>query len=269
MSGSIYSHRWHPPTNAPKKNQGIYLLHGIGEHAGRYERFAAWLTSLGYEVGAHDHPGHGQSVGKRGVIESDNTLVDAAIDQFKEFEQETGSLPILFGHSMGGLVATSMVLDKQLAVAGVLLSAPAYAPIITPFNKVKLKILELLAPRFTQQLPYNAELLTHDKDEQQRGTNDELNHRYKSASIVGWIVRNGERAIASAHLLSVPTLILIPGLDAVVDAGQTQLFVEHAPDSIITAHYYADCLHELLNETPDRRDVVLADIEHWLNTFST
>ncbi|MCL4155308.1 UNVERIFIED_CONTAM: hypothetical protein GTU68_030743, partial [Idotea baltica] len=44
------------------------MLHGIGEHSGRYERLASHLTQLGFEVGAHDHPGHGQSDGQRGVV---------------------------------------------------------------------------------------------------------------------------------------------------------------------------------------------------------
>jgi len=134
---------------------------------------------------------------------------------------------------------------------------------------MKLKILEVLAPRFTQQLPYNANLLTHDKQEQHLGATDPLNHRYKSASIVGWIVRTGRRAIASAQSLKVPTLILIPGLDEVVDASQTEVFIKRAPANLITEHRYPNCLHELLNETPERRDVVIADIKKWLDQHAT
>lgn len=264
MTATIESHRWHPPHDATPQKRGIYLLHGIGEHAGRYERFATFLTSLGYEVAAHDHPGHGKSSGKRGVIEHDNALVDVAADQFRVFEAETGSTPILFGHSLGGLVATSIVLQKKATVAALMLSAPAYAPFIGPVNKLKLRLLEMVAPRFAQQLPYNAELLTHDPHEQERGRQDPLNHRYKSASVVGWIVRAGSQCIASADTLNVQTLILVPGNDVVVDASQTQVFIDNAPDQLITARHYDNYLHEMLNETPDRREKVHADIEQWL-----
>lgn len=264
MTGTIYSHRWHPPSGVAPLNRGIYLLHGIGEHAGRYERFATFLTNLGYEVAAHDHPGHGRSEGKRGIISNDNALVDAATDQFRAFEQELGCTPILFGHSLGGLVATTMVLEKKVSVSALMLSAPAYAPFVSKFNKVKLKFLESIAPRFTQQLPYHAELLTHDPHEQELGRLDPLNHRYKSASIVGWIIRAGGQAIESASGLTVSTLILIPTDDAVIDGKQTQIFVENAPSEKITVRYYENYMHEVLNETPERRELVFADIKQWL-----
>lgn len=223
------------------------------------------LTELGYEVAAHDHPGHGKSLGKRGVIESDGALVDAAIEQFQAFEKETGATPILFGHSLGGLVATSMVLDKKIAVAGLILSAPAYAPFISTVNKLKLKLLNAVAPRFTQQLPYNAELLTQDEVEQEKGRTDPLNHRYKSARLVQWIVNAGRKSIDSANLLNVPTLMLIPSSDAVIDASQTQIFVDNAPADNLTVHHYDNYMHEILNETPERRERVLIDIQQWLD----
>lgn len=267
MTGTIYSHRWHPPSDVQPLKQGIYLLHGIGEHAGRYQRLAAYLTGLGYQVAAHDHPGHGKSAGKRGVIQNDDTLVDAATEQFQAFEREIGSAPLLFGHSLGGLVATKMVLDEKVNAAGLALSAPAYAPFISPFNTAKLKLLEIVAPQFTQKLPYHADRLTHDLIEQDKGRHDPLNHCYKSASIVGWIVRAGRQSIHAANRLSIPTLILIPGADVVVDANQTNLFIKNAPRTLITTHYYDGFRHELLNETPDRREQVMLDIEKWLSTL--
>jgi len=264
MTGTIFSHRWHTTGELPRQNRGVYLLHGIGEHGGRYHRFASYLTSLGYEVAAHDHPGHGKSAGKRGVIFSDDELVDAAIEQFLAFKEETGATPILFGHSMGGLVASQMVLDKKLDVSGLILSAPAFSPFISPLNKFKLRLLEIIAPRFAQELPYDAANLTHDKHEQELGRNDPLNHRFKSASLVGWIVRAGRQAIDSAASLDTPTLILIPGSDVVVDKIQTQHFVDRAPADTLTVHHYEHYLHEVLNESVERRDQVTADIGKWL-----
>jgi len=268
MTGPIHPHRWHPSGDAIPRECGIYILHGIGEHGGRYHRLATMLTELGYEVASHDHPGHGKSAGKRGVIDHDDALVDAAIAQFRQFEQETGSIPILFGHSLGGLVATSMVLDRQLAVSGLILSAPAYAPIISTINKIKLKALKIVAPRFTQQLRYNAHLLTHDKEEQELGRNDPLNHRYKSAGLVDWIIRTGERVVGIAHSLRSPTLILIAGSDAVIDATQIQHFADDAGTENLTVHHYENYFHEILNETPERREKVMADIERWLIDLS-
>lgn len=264
MTSTVYQHRWHAAAGATPQGRGIYLIHGIGEHAGRYQRLAQQLCELGYEVGAHDHPGHGKSAGKRGVIDSDFHLEETAAAQFAEFAQETGSTPILFGHSLGGLVAASMVLNLEVEVAGLILSAPAFAPFISPYNRIKLKVLNLLAPKFTQQLPYTAHFLTHDEQEQHKGRTDPLNHRYKSASIVTWLVNIGKLTLEKAPQLNVPTLVLIAGEDVVVNPEAMQIFVERAPAQMITKETYPDFRHEILNETIDRRAQVHADIEKWL-----
>jgi len=222
MVSTIHCYRWHPLREGPQQSRGIYLLHGIGEHAGRYERLANHLTKLGYEVGAHDHPGHGQSTGKRGVLESNTQLERCAAEQFDAFHSETGAVPFLFGHSLGGLVATSMVLSHDVKVAGLLLSAPAYRPIIS------------------------------------------LKHR--SAGIVTWIVDTGKRSIKQAGELSVPTLMLMPGQDVVVDSQGITDFISAAPQQYITEKFYPNCRHEILNETPERRRKAHTDIEQWLSS---
>jgi len=264
MASTIHRYRWHPDSEIERQSRGIYLLHGIGEHAGRYERLANRLTALGYAVGAHDHPGHGKSAGKRGVLESKDQLETCATEQFDAFSAETGSTPFLFGHSLGGVAATSMVLNNNVAAAGLLLSAPAYKPIISMGNKIKLVILNLIAPRFAQELPYNAHYLTHDEIEQEKARNDPLNHQYKSASIISWLISTGKRSIEKANGLDVPALILIPGEDRVVDTQGTLDFINTAQPKLITECVYSDCRHELLNETPKRRQQVLVDIVQWL-----
>jgi len=118
MASTIHRYRWHPQKQTERQSRGVYLLHGIGEHAGRYERLASRLTELGYEVGAHDHPGHGQSSGKRGVLDSHDQLEICASDELDSFSSEIGSTPFLFGHSLGGLAATSMLFNHDVKVAG-------------------------------------------------------------------------------------------------------------------------------------------------------
>jgi len=264
MTSTVHQHRWPAAAGVTPQGRGIYLIHGIGEHAGRYQRLAQQLSELGYDVGAHDHPGHGKSAGKRGVLNSEYHLEETARAQLNAFSQETDATPILFGHSLGGLVAASMVLNLDVQVAGLILSAPAFAPFISPYNKLKLRVLNFVAPKFTQQLPYKAHFLTHDEEEQQRGRADPLNHRYKSASIVTWLVSVGKRTFNKAPQLSVPTLVLIAGEDVVVNPETMKTFVERAPKQFITERTYADFRHEILNETADRREQVHSDIKSWL-----
>lgn len=265
MESTIHTHRWYPDSSTEFNGRGVYILHGIGEHAGRHERLAQHLCQLGYTVGAHDHPGHGKSAGERGVISYSGELEIEAAKQLVEFKKEVNGEVILFGHSLGGLAAASMVLNHKVSVAGLILSAPALKPLISPWNKFKLGLLKYIAPGFSQQLPYEAEKLTSDATEQQKGTNDPLNHRYKSVGIVLWLIEIGQLTLSRAHLINVPMLMLVAGDDLVVDAQACLQFSAAVSDTLRTEHLYEGYRHEVLNETPVKRERVLADITHWLH----
>lgn len=261
----IYTHRWNPSSEHPEKSCGVYLLHGTGEHAGRYEQLAQRLAGAGYRVGAHDHPGHGQSDGTRGLIDPPGALVTQAAIQIQQFALETGSSPIVFAHSLGCVIATELVLEHGLNVKALILSAPAFVPQMSWFNRLQLTILSLVAPMFRVEIPYNPSLLTSDPEQQKIAQADALNHGYKSASLIGWLVRSGGRSLGLAQSLDTPTLLLIAGADSVVDSEQTRSFASSVPGHRITVHEYDGYLHEILNETPERRALVLDDIEAWLN----
>nr|MBX2836674.1 lysophospholipase [Gammaproteobacteria bacterium] len=222
----------------------------------------------GFIVGSHDHPGHGLSQGKRGVINPPGALVTQAAVQIHEFALETGRTPVVFGHSLGGVVATELVITHRMSVAGLVLSAPAFAPYISWGNRVKLKLLTHLAPQFAQELPYDASRLTHDKEEQAKAEQDPLNHGFKSASLVSWLVESGQRSIEDAQQLDVKTLLLIAGDDPVVDSGQTERFGQQVRSELLTTCRYQDYRHEILNETPERRSRVVADIVQWMQDFT-
>ena len=268
MNSSTHSYRWQPAAGSLKRSSGVYLLHGTGEHAGRYERLANLLTKAGWVVGAHDHPGHGQSAGKRGLIDPPGALVTQAAIQIQAFAKETGAAPIVFGHSLGGVTATELVLQHGLTVRGLILSAPALVPITSRMDRFKLRLLTLFAPKLCLDLGYNASRLTHDKDIQRLAHADPLIHSFKSSSLVNWIIQSGHRTLDAASGIEIPTLLLIAGGDLVVDSEQTRLFARRMDADKLTLKEYEGFYHELLNETPDRRERVLADIEHWLCQFS-
>lgn len=267
MTLSIHTHRWYPEGVVPPA-QGVYLLHGVGEHAGRYKRLVQRLVSLGFVVGAHDHPGHGKSAGRRGVIEPDYPLVDESIKQLKLFANETGTAPILFGHSLGGVAAATIAMDAAVPLTGLILSAPALVPQIGRLDRFKLNALSTVAPYYVQELPYDPTRLTQDTEEQEKALNDPLIHGFKSASLINWIVKAGFAVTQSASKLNLPTLILVPEDDPVVHAEQTLAFADKLPDSLKTVQRYSDYKHEILNETPDRRERVLSDIQQWLSELN-
>ena len=267
MGNTVFTHRWNPSGIVLDNVPGIYLLHGTGEHAGRYHRFASTLSDAGWQVGAHDHPGHGKSDGKRGLISPAGSLAVQAAIQIQAFACETGTSPIVFGHSLGGVLATELVLDYNLPVAGLVLSAPAYAPYIGKLNKLKLKLLSATAPELCLDLGYDPARLTHDEDERKAARLDELIHGYKSATFVNWLMTTGQRALHNADQLAVDTLMLIAGADPVVDSVKTRQFVRDAVNADITVHDYEGYFHELLNEKPVWRDQVALDILQWLERY--
>lgn len=260
----IHTHRWQPPEGERKQPHGVYLLHGTGEHAARYQRLAARLVKLGFCVGAHDHPGHGNSTGVRGVIDPPGSLVTQSAIQFQAFARETGSTPILFGHSLGGVIAAELVLIHRLPVMGLILSAPAFVPHISLRNRIRLSVLSQLAPLYAVDIPYDASRLTSDENEQRLANADPLNHGVKSASLVNWLKQAGRRVYDQAEQLNVETLLLIAGSDPVIDSNYSRIFAKRCSTDLLTVHEYEGYRHEILNETPERRNRVMRDIENWL-----
>lgn len=267
MNSFIHSYRWRPPTGAPQRPSGVYLLHGTGEHAGRYELLATHLAASGWLVGAHDHPGHGLSGGKRGLIDPPGALVTQAAIKIQAFAMETGSIPILFGHSLGGVVAAELVLQHGLIVKGLILSAPALVPATTALDRIKLRLLTHIAPKLCVELGYDPSRLTHDEEVQATANADSLIHSYKSSTLVNWLIQSGQRSLDLAETLQTLTLLLIAGDDLIVESDKTRLFAERIAADQLTLHEYDGFYHEILNETPERRERVLSDIENWLIQF--
>jgi len=263
-STEVHRHRWSPAPGAPSRARGVYLLHGTGEHAARYERLAQRLSTEGWQVGAHDHPGHGRSGGPRGRLPLGGALATRTAIECARFERETGAVPFLFGHSLGGVVACELVLLHRLPVAGLVLSAPAIVPRLTRREALKLRTLTMLSPGFTIDLPYDPSRLTHDPEQQRLARADPLIHGFKSAELIGWLMRTAEQVSHAGGALDVDTLLLIAGGDRVIDIERTHDFAARAPTHRLTVNVYDGAHHELLNETPALRQRVEDDIVGWL-----
>ena len=264
-SAEVHRHRWSPPPDAPARPCGVYLMHGIGEHAARYERLARRLASEGWPVGAHDHPGHGRSGGRRGRLPAAGSYASCALAECERFARETGAAPFVFGHSLGGVVACELVLEHGFDTSGLVLSAPAIVPRLTPGQAAKLRTLSLLAPRLVLEFPYDPTDLTHDPEQRRAALADEWIHGFKSAEQVGWLMRAAARALADAAELDVDVLVLVAGRDALIDVDRTREFAARLPEGRATVRVYGESHHELLNEGPTLRGRVEDDIVGWLD----
>ena len=263
-SAEVHRHRWTPPAGAPTRPRGVYLLHGTGEHGARYERLARRLVAEGWPVGAHDHPGHGRSGGRRGRLPATGSYATCALAECERFARETGAAPFLFGHSLGAVVACELALVHRAELAGLVLSAPAIVPRLTRREARKLRALSLLAPWLALELPYEPTRLTHDPEQRRAALDDPLIHGFKSAEKIGWLMRTAAHVEELGDRLEVDALVLVAGGDVVIDTERTRRFVARAPERLVTVRTYEGAHHELLNEVPELRGRVEDDIVAWL-----
>ena len=128
----------------------LLVVHGLGEHSGRYMNVVNHFVPLGYAVYGFDHIGHGKSDGTREMVERFEDFTDTLSIYYNMVKGWQPGKPIfLLGHSMGGLIASYYLLDHQADFKGAVISAPPIkvSENISPATITMGKILSVLAPK--------------------------------------------------------------------------------------------------------------------------
>lgn len=204
----------------------VVVVHGLGEHGGRYDLLAGGLVRRGYSVMAYDQRGHGRSEGKRSFVKSfDEFIQDLARVHAHAAEVLGGGGPtFLYGHSAGALILLRYLQTRRPQAPGAVLSAPWLAT-RTHIPRWKLwaaAVLRIVAPAFrvpTDVKPYQ---LTSDEELQRRYEQDPLLLHGISAALFDAVVGAQHEALAVTEPPSVPTLMLIPTEDPVVDGARAE-----------------------------------------------
>src|SRR5690554_823897 len=203
----IYQHHWLP--EGPAKAQ-VFIIHGLGEHGGRYNDIAHYLCTQGFRCHALDHQGHGRSAGRRGHIDRFGRFVDDAADFIRRNQAEPALPSFIIGHSMGGVIASNLLLDHPQLVDGCILSGPALATddAVGAVQKSALKLISCVLPTLPV-FSVDPRLICRNENVVANYINDPLVLSKKiSARLVTEILAGGARALHRASEISLPMLML-------------------------------------------------------------
>jgi len=245
----------------------VLLVHGLGEHAGRYDELAQRLNSWGFAVRGYDQYGHGESGGVRGGLPSDNRLVEDLADVLSSTRKrmEAGTPLILLGHSMGGLVAARLVALGLAQVDGLVLSSPAFDPGLNAFQRLLLAVLPAIAPNLRVRNGLDPTWISHDPEVVRAYQHDKLIHDRISGRLARFIADGGAATLRAAPRWQVPTLLLYAGTDKLVSPRGSAAFAQAAPARVVTAHCFEGLYHEIFNEL--EREPVYARLQQWLDRW--
>lgn len=246
----------------------VVLVHGLGEHAGRYDHVARRLNSWGFAVRGYDQYGHGESDGVRGALPVVTRLIDDLADVIDSTRtrMESGTPLILLGHSMGGLVAATLVALGQVQVDALVLSSPALDPGLNTFQKFLLATLPRIAPHLTVGNGLDPNFISHDPAVVAAYKADPRVHDRISSRLARFIADGGPRVVEHAPHWTVPTLLMYAGADRLVNPEGSRSFAKAAPQQMVRAHCFEGLFHEIFNELES--EPVFERLRQWLDARS-
>jgi alpha-beta hydrolase superfamily lysophospholipase len=239
-----------PLPEGPALRGVVVLVHGLGEHAGRYNRLARRLNHWDFAVRGYDQYGHGESDGARGGLTAPERLVDDLADVIESTRgrMQPGLPLIVLGHSMGGLVAACLAALRDVRIEGLVLSSPALDAGLNAFQKLLLAMLPRYAPNLTLSNGLDPDFLSHDPVVVAAYKSDPAVHDRISARLARFIADAGPMVLARAAQWKVPTLLMYAGADKLVNPRGSQAFAAAAPQQVVTARCFESLYHEIFNE---------------------
>ncbi len=244
----------------------ILLLHGLGEHIGRYAHVAQALQAGGYALAGFDLRGHGQSGGPRGHFPS----LEAVMQDIQEFwdllRGRYPGLPLfIYGHSLGGLLALTFALQRQPQAKGVIASAPGLRSALQE-QKVKIvlaRVLGSLVPRLTLPSGLDANMLSHDPRVVEAYLHDPLVHDKTTTAFGKTALTAIDYVFEHAAEFRLPLLIMYGSEDRLTYPSGGEELARRTPGDV-TLRLWEGMAHEVHNE-PQKAEVFRFVLE-WLDS---
>ena len=258
----IYHQCW-LPVSEPKAV--LMIVHGLGEHSGRYLNLVNHFVPMGFAVYGMDHPGHGKSEGTRKYVDRFEDFIDNVKAYFDRIQGWQAGKPVyLVGHSMGGLIGAVYLLDHQAGLKGAILSGPSVKipGNISPLTVFIGKMLVALMPRLGL-IKTAPEGVSRDPAVVKAYIDDALVYKGKTtARLAAEMLKAMQRVSSEAGKITLPILILQGGADWIVDPAGARMLYELVSSADKEIKVYDGLYHEVYNE-PEHPQV-LRDVELWI-----
>lgn len=255
---------WCPEETA---RSAVALVHGIGEHSGRYPHLVVQLVPRGHAVYGFDHRGHGRSPGQRGHIGSWGEYredVGAFVSLVRGMEP--GRPVFLFAHSMGALIALDYLPIGQQLLTGAVISGAPIAPVgvAKPLLVVLAKFLSRVWPTFTLRTQLDATAISRDPEVVRAYRADPLVHGVATARWGAEGIEAVRRVRVSASRITLPVLFIHGGADRLNAASGIPPYVEQLSSVDKTVRIYPDAFHEPHNDLD--QTAVVEDVVEWIES---
>lgn len=247
----------------------VAIVHGLGEHSGRYAALASDLVRARFTCVALDLPGHGETSGPRGDIPSwtqlRDQIVPAMFTASRGLPDQPPELPtILFGHSMGGVIALDHALAHPKPLTALVLSSPALRTTMPPWWKLALaNVARIATPAAGFPNGLDIDGISRDAEVVRAYRSDPLVHEKISPRTYFAFNEAAQRCRRDIRNLAVPTLMLQGMADRVVDPKGALEAAGTAPHGMLRFVTLRDAYHETFNDTG--REDVIRDLKAWLD----
>jgi len=257
----IYHQAWFPEYEP----RGLFLLvHGLGEHSGRYHAMAQHFVNQGWAVATLDHNGHGKSEGVPGCMQDIDDFVADVHRLRMLWHEELPEVPLfLLGHSLGGLISSLYLAQHQAGLAGAVLSGSLIRTPDHPgvFQRRLISMLAAIVPRLGL-VKLAAAGVSRDARVVQEYEDDPLVfHGRMAVGQLREMFAAMDRVPQQAGTISLPLLILHGAADRMTAPQGSRLLHESVSSSDKTLTLYPGLYHEIFNE-PQKQEVY-ADVLAW------
>lgn len=243
----------------------MVVVHGLGEHGGRYGNLVDYFTPKGVGVFAMDHRGHGRSTGIRGHVDAFSQYIEDLAAFVNLVRGDLGrDNVILVGHSLGGLISIAYAQRFPHTLSHLVVSSPALRPKEDPpkVKEIMGKLLARVYPSLTLGNELDPNHVSRDPEVVRAYVSDPLVHDRVSTRFFVEFLRQAEAVGEAAGGMTLPFLLMQAGADGLVDPKASEAFLARVGSTNKQLKVYDGLYHELFNEP--EKEQVFRDMEAWL-----